>query len=216
MIDVFYLFVDNQKSFEPYRKYMKYISVERQKRIERFYFDKDKITSLFSELLARKVISEKTGLKYDDIVFLLTEKGKPYILQADSYHFSVSHSGRCIVFADNTSPIGVDTEFIKDAKMNIAKNYFSADEYEYIKQSGEPDRTFFEIWTKKEAYVKMTGEGISVGFDTFSTFDEKKKKDFYTWGEKGYMFSVCTENLLKESIKIKELSEKNILQSFFF
>ena len=47
---------------------MKYISVERQKRIERFYFDKDKITSLFSELLARKVISEKTGLKYDDIV----------------------------------------------------------------------------------------------------------------------------------------------------
>lgn len=214
MINVYYLFVDTQKSFELYRKYMRFVSENRQKKIERYYFDHSKITSLFAGLLSVSIISESTGIPFDDIKFYESENGKPYICDVTDYHFSISHSGGCIAFAENTEPVGIDTEEIKDAKINIAKKYFTNEEYEYIKKSQNSDEAFFEIWTKKEAYVKMTGEGMSCGFDTFSTLGSKIKGKFYTWQQNQYMLSVYSHNFTPGIVNIKEISETELLKKF--
>ena len=214
MINVYYLFVDTQKSFEPYRKYMRFVFENRQKKIERYYFDHSKITSLFAGLLSAGIISESTGIPFDKIKFCESENGKPYVCDAKDYHFSLSHSGDCIAFAENTEPVGIDTEEIKDAKTDIAKKYFVNEEYEYIKTNQSPDKAFFEIWTKKEAYVKMTGEGILRGFDTFSTFESKIKDKFYTWQQGQYMFSVYSDDLTSDMVNIKEISETELLKKF--
>jgi 4'-phosphopantetheinyl transferase len=74
-------------------------------------------------------------------------------------HYNLSHSGDWIVLAIATLPIGADVEFIDDAFpfQDILEDNFSRTEAKYIGTS--PER-FFTLWTRKEATLKATGQGL--------------------------------------------------------
>ena len=82
----------------------------------------------------------------------LTERGKPHFADTEPY-FSLSHSHGVIFVAVSDAPIGADVELIDEKKRSVrlAERFFS---------DNEKDEDFFTVWTRKEAYVKMTGEGI--------------------------------------------------------
>lgn len=82
----------------------------------------------------------------------LTERGKPCFADTEPY-FSLSHSHGTIFVALSDAPIGADVEFIDEKKRSdrLAERFFS---------DNEKGEDFFTVWTRKEAYVKMTGEGI--------------------------------------------------------
>jgi 4'-phosphopantetheinyl transferase len=72
------------------------------------------------------------------------------------------HLGEIAIIAlSRARPPGIDVERIDDKRPwpAIAERFFSPRECAYLNEAPTPDR-FFEIWTKKEAYVKLTGEGI--------------------------------------------------------
>jgi len=112
----------------------------------------------------------------------LREHGKPYFSGSElgDVFFSRSHTNGCEVACFSGAEIGVDCEDIlarKDRKPDfekVARRYFTGDEQNYIAY-GEPgaEERFFEVWTKKEAYMKYTGNGFSEGFQSFSVFDLK-------------------------------------------
>jgi 4'-phosphopantetheinyl transferase len=86
--------------------------------------------------------------------------------------FNVSHSGGlfvCAVSSDLT--IGVDVEQIRPIEdmTAIASHYFSPAEQSHLASLAKADRThaFYECWTRKEAVIKATGEGVSRLLDSF-------------------------------------------------
>lgn len=89
-----------------------------------------------------------------------TESGKPYI--SGFREFSISHSGNtwAVLFADKAC--GLDIQYIKDCDtVKIAERWFSADEFEAVRQAGEEeDKVFTGIWTRREAMVKAAGTSI--------------------------------------------------------
>lgn len=98
---------------------------------------------------------------------LRTPKGKPYFKEVP-VEFSVSHTGSLWVCAMDTETVGVDVQaFRKCRQAKIAKRFYTPDEQEYAAAMGEAG--FFQIWTRKEAYVKYTGEGLTKEMKFFST-----------------------------------------------
>lgn len=122
---------------------------------------------------AREYIKEEDlRIPGDFDQILRTPKGKPYFSHLP-LEFSVSHTGDlwvCLI-ADADFPVGVDVQSIRKCHMDkIAKRYYTWDEQEFVSSMGEEG--FFQIWTRKEAYAKFTGKGITEELAFFSTLKE--------------------------------------------
>jgi 4'-phosphopantetheinyl transferase len=152
------------------------------------YYNENKVESRtrsgMSERLVRKALSDYCrrrlpGISAESLAAIdiaREEKGKPYFqgLPADrsgripQVHFSVSHSGNwwgCLM-ADE--PVGFDIEVCRDrvSHEKIAGRFFTEEESDLI-LSGGPD-VFFEVWVRKEAYLKYLGTGLAGGLDSFT------------------------------------------------
>ncbi len=99
-------------------------------------------------LRAKEIVFEKLNTPV-----LYEKSGKPY---TEKMNISISHSGSFVLVGFCESPIGVDIEALRAYDKRLISRYFSKDEQEYIKT----DEDFFTLWTVKEAYLKMTGEGL--------------------------------------------------------
>ena len=99
-----------------------------------------------------------------------TPKGKPYAelcmppeaepSQSEEVYLSVSHSGEYFLCIVAGLPVGIDVQERKGSNAaKIADRYFSDREKEYVDEHGE--NGFFTVWTRKEAYSKLTGEGLA-------------------------------------------------------
>lgn len=91
--------------------------------------------------------------------------------------------------------VGIDIEKIKGVKPDIVGRFFTIDEIEYIFLANEDvDRRFYEIWTKKEAYIKWSGKGLSMPLVSFSVFNKDIADKMKIYEINGYMISVFIEN----------------------
>ncbi|MCM1025428.1 MAG: 4'-phosphopantetheinyl transferase superfamily protein [Roseburia sp.] len=92
------------------------------------------------------------------------EKGKPYFADF-SLFFSLSHSGDYVLCAVARREIGADLQRLQPVDVGkLARRFFSEPErlaLERCKDDGERQRLFFELWTRKEAYGKLTGAGVA-------------------------------------------------------
>lgn len=113
------------------------------------------------------IIEERMRLGTASGQILRTPKGKPYFKDVP-LEFSVSHTGGLWVCLIDRSPVGVDIQEIRKCQREkIARRYYTPDEQEYAAAMGEAG--FFQIWARKEAYVKYTGEGLNEDIKFFST-----------------------------------------------
>lgn len=103
-----------------------------------------------------------------------TEKGKPYFKELP-LSFSVSHTDDlwvCLI-SEGTAPVGVDIQKIKSTRQDkIADRYFTDDEKD--KFINEDKDFFFKIWTRKEAYAKYTGKGLTKELSKISTLNNSE------------------------------------------
>ncbi|MGN0164272.1 MAG: 4'-phosphopantetheinyl transferase family protein [Candidatus Ornithomonoglobus sp.] len=187
------VYADTEQPFGAYEKYLPLISAQRREKIERLRRDRAKIMSLLTGLLIRKEISEQLSIPPKELAFGYGEHGKPYLLNNENYHFSVSHSGNCIAFAGCDAPVGIDVERIREAKLKIARRFFTKNECSFIEKSAEPDTDFFKIWTAKEAYVKMLGTGLSKSLTSFDVLNNSLNCGFCTRLLPGYALTVCAK-----------------------
>ncbi|MCR5461377.1 MAG: 4'-phosphopantetheinyl transferase superfamily protein [Acetatifactor sp.] len=101
------------------------------------------------------------------------EKGKPYF-EDSQLSFSLSHSGDLVLCAIADHEIGADLQMITEVRWEqLAERYYSTQEQDYLgifaeKRAGcfRPSETnarleFFSLWCRKEAYGKMTGDGLA-------------------------------------------------------
>ena len=119
--------------------------------------------------------------------------GKPYVKDRADFFYNISHSGRYVVIAWGNTEVGVDVQQEGNAKASaLARRYFSADEQAYVQ--ADPQR-FYEVWTKKESYVKYTGQGLGRDLTSFSTLSpEEGIHYFHRMLDGGYHLSLCTKD----------------------
>ena len=137
--------------------------------------------------LARRLAAEKYGLAPEELQTARGPHGKPFFFGLPGFHFSLSHSGEALALAVHGSPVGVDVERLREPELRVARRFFTADEQAAMRGGGA---RFYEIWTKKEAYLKYTGEGLSRPLTSFSV-TELPGVRFRTQTRKGYMITVC-------------------------
>ncbi len=93
------------------------------------------------------------------------EGGKPYFHNWQDLHFNLSHSGEQLSLAFSSEPVGVDLER-KERKgdfLELAKRFFHPEERARVESEG--GGVFLEIWTAKEAMLKLAGKGIAAGLE---------------------------------------------------
>lgn len=129
-----------------------------------FYQQKDRNSYLTRRILCRLLLSQQLNCKPEEIEFKESAEKKPGIAYPyTSLEFNISHSNDQVLIGLSHSPIGVDVEEIKPTfdYTSILNQYFTNREQEAIlKQYPKSREAFFWLWTRKEAYLKYTGEGL--------------------------------------------------------
>lgn len=158
-----------------------------QKKAARFHRECDRQSSIVARGALRLLLSGYTGIPADELVFQYSENGKPFLVSTASSRlqeergrqgcppheiaFNVSHSGDWVVLAiGRNRNIGVDVEKIRREMdvMSIASRYFTPEETALIEQAEDPHAVFFNLWSRKEAYVKAIGSGLFRELSSFS------------------------------------------------
>lgn len=150
---------------------------------------------LYSQKFLREIFEAQFGLPYLDSTISFNKFGKPYLTKNSNLHFNLSHSAGAIICAFSIMPVGIDIELVKSYNNKIVKRYFTEDEQDYIFCNEDNiNSRFTEIWTKKEAYVKWLGLGISMPFDSFSVIGRCNLISFYI---NKYCISLYNEEIEK-------------------
>lgn len=149
------------------------LSADEQQRAALFHFQKDREHFIVARGLLREILSRYLNQKPDDISFYYNQHGKPALHThgQEPLHFNVSHSHGLALYAVTSCPIGVDIERIRTdfSYQEIAEKFFSPQENAMLRSlplNLQP-KAFFTCWTRKEAYIKAVGKGLSIPLNQF-------------------------------------------------
>ena len=178
---------------------MQLVSIEKREKLNRYRFQIDRKLSLYAELLVRQQAMFLLGLDNNEIEFGAKNHGKPFLRGHPAFHFNISHTRNAIAVAFSGSEIGVDIEKVQPPDYQIAERFFTSLEQGYIHSNKNPERAFYEIWTKKEAYIKYNGTGLTTPLKSFDVLDVGSDTSTYTHEINKYIISVyCKEFMTKE------------------
>jgi 4'-phosphopantetheinyl transferase len=144
---------------------------DERRRANRFALDRPRQAFVVVRGLLRVLLAAYLKQRPSAIVLSYEPKGKP-VLVGSGLGFNVSHSGDlALVSLTWGRRVGVDIERIRrPVPLEVAARFFSPREQELMRSLPPSARTsaFFTCWTRKEAYLKATGEGLSVSPGSFS------------------------------------------------
>lgn len=151
------------------------LSADERERAERFRFQRHRDHFVAARVFLRILIGQYLQKEPDQIQFSYNPYGKPYLAQEGNHapSFNLSHSeGLALYAVTRDREIGVDVEHIsKQIEVDsIAERFFSSREVAAFRSLPQRLRrqAFFTCWTRKEAYIKAKGEGLSTPLDKFS------------------------------------------------
>ncbi len=149
-------------------------SPDEQQRANRFIFDRDRQRFITARGVLRVLLGRYLALSPETLQFSYSEHGKPQlsIPENGDVRFNVSHSHELALYAFTRSrAIGVDVEYINEDRSTqaIAERFFSEREVEMFRSVPDDQRVeaFFNCWSRKEAYIKGRGQGLSFSLRRF-------------------------------------------------
>lgn len=152
------------------------LSDEERARADRFRRPEDRARSIVSRTALRDLLAGYVGAAPAALRFAAGPYGKLELkpeFAAGGPGFNVAHSGRVILLAFAACTVGIDVEQIRnDVEIEeLARRFFAPEEVAALHATPGARRieTFFRIWTRKEAFLKAHGAGLSAPLDTFST-----------------------------------------------
>jgi 4'-phosphopantetheinyl transferase len=148
------------------------LSRDEMERARRFRFDRLRYAFVITRGALRHLLGRYLNVTPAGIRFDYGSKGKPAVLSAAGIEFNLADSGDLAAFAFTVGcPVGIDLEQVHplDHAPEIASRFFCAEESAEILSlpPGEREAAFFRCWTRKEAYLKAIGDGLSAPLDQF-------------------------------------------------
>ena len=144
------------------------LSPDEQVRAARFHFERDRGRFIAGRGFLRALLGRYLQTEPAQLQFSYSPRGKPSLAAPanNGLHFNLAHSDALALLAvTRACPVGVDVERInplRDAE-GITERFFSPRESAALKAlpADQKPAAFFNLWTRKEAWLKATGDGIS-------------------------------------------------------
>jgi len=140
--------------------------------------------------------AEATGREDAEVSVIRPRYQKPYLKDFPAVDISVSRSGGYWACAISEQKVGLDLQqetFVGTER--ITRRFLHEQEQRYLQMN---PRDFFKVWTAKESYVKLTGEGVTDQFGDFSVAEDGRLKDTlkgaafrYLDAPEGYVLCLC-------------------------
>ena len=160
----------SENNFERSRSWL---SSDEIARAERFRFERHRRAFVLGRAALRALLGSYMGIVPSDVRFVYGLHGKPALADATSaLRFNASNSGDLAACAFTRGcEIGVDIEQYRGVRdlEHIAHRFFSPEEAREVLELAEAEKApgFFNCWTRKEAYIKAMGGGLSIPLDSF-------------------------------------------------
>ena|SRR3990167_4611649 len=150
----------------------KLLNPDEQAQALRFVFAKDKTRYIQTRGRLRLLCGHCLDKDPAQIEFSYNANGKPYIINsALKFNVSHSHEKALYIFTWNRE-VGIDVEYMgrHHDLPAIAQRFFSSEEQALLAQVDPSNyvKAFYTIWTRKEAYIKAKGVGLSQALDSFA------------------------------------------------
>jgi 4'-phosphopantetheinyl transferase len=184
------------------------LSPDEQARAKRLRIPEKARAFIVSRARLRQILARYLDRVPAELAFTYGPHDKPALAAYDrGLHFNLAHSGDWMLLAiTNSGPVGVDLEGIDHPGLDfvsLARRYFSSAEQEILMQAPpwRRRRTFYRLWTRKEAYLKGRGGGFAgVGEDVV-------RSGWRTWNffvGRDYVAALAVEGEKVESIRCWE------------
>lgn len=146
------------------------------KRAQRFRFQQDRDRFVVVHAVLRILLGVYTPIPPEQICFQYNVHGKPYLALNQNHamlDFNISHAHEMALLAfARGRAVGIDLEYVRSdiRHEQIAERFFAMQEIASLQSlSGSlQSAAFFNCWTRKEAFTKATGEGLSRSLSQFS------------------------------------------------
>jgi 4'-phosphopantetheinyl transferase len=151
------------------------LTPDERTRAERFHFQRDCDRFIVSRGTLRAILGRYLHTEPHQLRFCYGNRGKPMLIneqRGDIFRFNVSHSHNLAVFAVTRGrEIGIDLEWARPGLdcQQIAERLFSPQEIRVLRalHRDAQDEAFFNCWTRKEAFIKAKGGGLSISLNEF-------------------------------------------------
>ncbi|MEQ6007260.1 4'-phosphopantetheinyl transferase superfamily protein [Staphylococcus saccharolyticus] len=169
-----------------------------------YRFLKDQLMHRIGDVIAQYSIEQWSGLKTDEWEYSITSDGKVEIQSHLNLYVNLSYSYPYITCIIDECPIGIDIEELKTLDYYSLAQHFSINELNQVSTL----KDFFDIWTKKESYTKLIGEGLKKGLDYYDVtqhlyyLNERVKFKSYDYGSR--LIQIC--HISKTKLNIEEIS----------
>lgn len=160
---------------EAQQRFLHTLNAEERARASRFHFEKHRRQFVVGRGALRTLLARYLETTPEAVRFSYGPYGKPVLdgeHRNSPLHFNASHSGELALYAFvQDYDVGIDVEYLNRdfASEEIAQRFFSAYEVRMLNAlpATEKAAAFFRCWTRKEAYIKAIGSGLSHPLDTF-------------------------------------------------
>ena len=161
-----------ESSLDSYPFYHDLLSTDEQQRAARFHFEHHRRRFTVGRAILRLLLGQYLAQPPMTIQFEYGPQGKPNLPAPAPLHFNVSHSETSALYAfSRTRFIGVDVEYHKPHldHNGIAKHFFAeSEQIALLTLPPEQQSTaFYACWTRKEAYLKAKGDGLTIPLSLF-------------------------------------------------
>lgn len=151
------------------------LSADEQERAARFHFPGGRDSYVVGRGVLRELLGRYLGMQASEVSLAYSSHGKPALAEGCgslALRFNLAHSGRLALYGFVLDClIGIDIEKNRPdfAGQRIADRFFSTREADALRALPKEQReeAFLNCWTRKEAYIKARGEGLSFPLDAF-------------------------------------------------
>jgi 4'-phosphopantetheinyl transferase len=151
------------------------LSIYERMKAEHFRFERDRSRFIAARGILRLILASYLSVEPGAIRFCYEKDGKPRLQNAfgkAGIQFNLSHSeGLALYVLTRGHEVGVDVEYMREISEmgQIVEQFFSVRERAFFGglPTSEKQETFFNWWTRKEAFMKATGEGLSYPLGRF-------------------------------------------------
>lgn len=151
----------------------KVLTPDERSRADRYRRKEDQLRFIVGRMCLRLLAATYLHRSPADILLVEGRNGKPGIKDAGNLQVNVSHAGDWVLVVVGKSSVGIDIEKVNPDFLfgDLLDQSFAPAEQQFIRQSSDPRRTFYQLWTRKEAIVKATAKGMDDDFALIPSLD---------------------------------------------
>ncbi|MEA2827777.1 MAG: 4-phosphopantetheinyl transferase [Actinomycetota bacterium] len=149
------------------------LSPEEFQRAGRYRFERDRRRFVARRGMVRAILARRLDCSPGALDLVVDEWGKPFVPGTGTHlSFNLSHSqSMAVVAVSDGRPVGVDLEVARPdpGDADVARHFFTAAEMSGLMKAPDAEfgMGFLRVWTRKEAWVKAKGQGLSIPLDSF-------------------------------------------------